>query len=136
MKRLLIPIFVAILVAGCGSTSQLAQSDLLQGYGIMKLTEQAVKGDAAKAERVRALALEIQGLAGDETFNSIDLLIEAAKAKIPFARLSAADTFFATEVLRLWREDLINQYGGGVLPEDLRLSLTKVTGWVILAAQP
>lgn len=136
MKRLLITIFAAILVAGCGSTSQLAQSDLLQGYGIMKLTEQAVKGDAAKAERVRALALEIQGLAGDETFNSIDLLIEAAKAKIPFARLSAADTFFATEVLRLWREDLINQYGGGVLPEDLRLSLTKVTGWVILAAQP
>lgn len=136
MKAFLISLVSVLSLSGCGSTTQLAQSDLIQGYGIMKLTEQAVKGDAAKAERVRALALEIQGLAGDETFNSIDLLIEAAKAKIPFARLSPADTFFANEALRLWREDLVNQYGGGVLPEDLRLSLVKVTGWVILAAQP
>lgn len=136
MKRLLPAILAAVIMTGCGSTSQLAESDLVQGYGIMKLTEQAVKGDAEKAARVQALALEIQKRATDEQFDSVDLLIEAVKQQIPFERLSAADTFFATEVLRLWREDLVNRYGGGVLPEDLRLSVKKVTGWVVLAAQP
>lgn len=133
MKRVLFACAVALSLAGCATTGN---NDLVTGYGVMKLTEEAVKGDAEKADRVRALAEQVRAAAADQEFHSVDLLMAEVKTHIPWDKLSPADTFFANEMLRLWRDDLVMRFGDGILPEDIQLSVEKVAGWVILAAQP
>jgi hypothetical protein len=134
MKRALLVCAAVMALAGCATTSP--SGDIVTGYGIMKLTEEAVKDDVEKAQRVRLMAEQVRAAAANQEFQSVDLLMAEVRRHIPWDRISPADTFFANEMLRLWRDDLVTRFGEGILPEDIRLSVEKVAGWVILAARP
>lgn len=133
MKRVLIVCAAALLMTGCAT---MQRNELVAGYGIMKLTEESVKGDAAKADKVRLLAEQVRASAANQEFQTVDLLLAEVRSQIPWSSLSPADTWFANEVLNIWRDDLVSRFGDGILPEDIRLSVEKVAGWVILAARP
>lgn len=133
MKKFLTICTVAFILTGCATGGS---SDLMEGYAVMKLTEQRVKGDPEKAARVRALAEAVRAHSTGEGFSTVDVLMVEVHSRIEWNKLSPADQYFANEVLRLWRTDLVNRYGESPLPEYINLSVAKVAGWIMLAAQP
>lgn len=128
-------IAVLSVLCACGGQA-LRDSDLLEGYGVMRLTEELVRGDAEKALAVRTVAATIKRYGTDEEFDTVDLFVAGVRAQIPWDRLGPTDTWFAEQILELWQQGLTEQYGPDLLPEHLRLSVAKVADWVILAARP
>ena len=136
MKKICIAAIAAIVVLSGCATGGGTTGDLVPMAGVMKLTEELVEGDAEKAAAVRDIATDIRAAATAEEFATVDLLITAVRARVPWDRISPVDAAIAEELIKSLRQYLLDELGADVLPEHMRLTVEKVSGWVILAARP
>lgn len=132
MKKIILALAAMLVVSGCAMlTEGDSQARLVTMYATLKV----VDGDAGKATRVEEIATEVQEYASQETFLTVDLLIAAIRDRVPWHDLDAADELLVNALLDELRNELIRRLGSDVLPEDLRLAVENVTGWVISASR-
>ena len=133
MRLYVLPVVIALsLAAGC---SFLQEHESSAEFTTKSVTLKVIDGDASKAERVESIASDVQAYAGSEVHLTVDLLIRAIEERVDLDRLDPADRLLVEELIDSLRAELIRRLGPGVLPEDLRLAVDTVAGWVIDAAR-
>jgi hypothetical protein len=106
-----------------------ADAKLIVQYSVIKVAE----NDKAKAARIAEIATEVKKYSGGETLITVELLVEAIRNEIRWDELDAADALLVNALLERLRSELVERLGDGVLPEDLRLAVDVLAGWIIEA---
>ncbi len=120
------------MLAGCAWIAENESSArLLTTYATLKV----IDGDSERADRVEAIALEVLQLAADEPQATISRLVSHARTLVPWDRLDQADTLLVNGLLIELEVRLIERYGEGIMPDEARLTVADLAGWVIAAAQ-
>jgi hypothetical protein len=116
---------------GCESTSTSSPVvKLAVQYAALKV----VSNNPEKAAKVARIAREVQALAGNEGFNTVDLLMAAVRAKVDFSKLEPADAMLANALIDLVASELKARVGGGVIAEGGLLQVKQVAGWIVEAS--
>lgn len=138
--RPLCPPWVVLLslLVGAGSLSGCAwlsenegSARLLTTYATLKV----IDGDAARADRVEEIALEVATYAGADPDVSVDALIARVRGLIDWSDLDEADTLLVNALLVEVSIRLKEKLGDGLIPEDARITVQTLAGWVIEAAR-
>lgn len=94
-----------------------------------------VEGNPAKAQKVAIAAHEIRALIGTDGFNTVDLLMAAAQARLATADLKPAAAIGVALALGELGDYLHGVVGTGVIPTDKIGLVGEVAGWVEDAAK-
>lgn len=138
MKRLLRAspaLMLAAIFSLVSACATIGDQDSTVRLAAMYATIKVINGDTRKAERVEEIASQVQAYASDEKFLTIDLLVDQVRELVNWDKLDAADTLLVDALLMELRSRLEERLGTNVLPEDLRLAVNTVAGWVISAAR-
>ncbi len=117
------------LLAGCDDTTVLAKAAVQ--YGVLKITEDHPE----KAANILRISGEIRAIAGQDGFNTVDLLISTIKLKANFSKLSPADQMIAGILIDEIGVQLKKKVGAGPLTSEKLLKVAEVAGWVEDAAK-
>lgn len=133
MKKFLIMIVAsAMLIGGC---AWVEENPATAYMAVTYATEKVIDGDVERAQRVEQIALEVEQAATGDTAQTIDLLIDLARDEIDWTKLDSADTRLVNYLLLTLSDELKERYGDGFIPEDARLTVNQIAGWVIEAAR-
>ncbi len=124
-------LLTALVLTGCAFVEESPGSAYIATtYATLKV----IDDDPEKAQRVEEIALEVLRVADDDPEATIDRLIETARGHIRWDRLDNADTLLVNALLIELAERLKERFGEGIIPEDARLTVQTLAGWVIDAA--
>lgn len=130
MRMFLMAALAAFSLSACAVlTEGNADAKLIVQYSVIKVAE----NDKAKAARIAEIATEVKKYSGGETLITVELLVEAIRNEIRWDELDAADALLVNALLERLRSELVERLGDGVLPEDLRLAVDVLAGWIIEA---
>lgn len=130
-----------VLLIMLGFTSALASCSFLEErpatayLATTYATLKVIDDDAEKAERVIEIATEVLQLASSDPETTISRLMSEARGLIRWNRLDDADTLLVNALLVEVEHRLREKFGDGIIPEDARLTVQTLAGWVIEAAQ-
>ena len=137
--RMIFSFLLAFALVGCSFLSRPENQPIAKmavQYGTIRFIEAAADDrQLERAERVKAIALDIkETAAGDEstTIPALDTLIHA---KVPWERLSASDIILAESLITIIEQELQVRLGQGTLTAEQQLVISDVAQWVIDAAK-
>lgn len=144
-----IPLFMALFVGsmmlgGCqlfsgheGMTPdeialQEARQELIAKTGVQYATAKVLENNPDYAERIASIAGGIREVAAGDGANTVALLMQMARDKIDWDKLSKspADVVAVNLLLDAVQLELTARLGEGVLPPDKALVVGKVAGWI------
>ncbi len=132
MTLAIITLIVGSLTTGCAWLEENETSArVLTTYATLKVIDE----DPEKARRVEEIALEVLQLADSDPQTTIQRLVGEARSHIRWERLDAADSLLVNALLIELEVRLQERYGDGIIPEDARLTVRTLAGWVIEAAR-
>lgn len=120
------------LIAGCAT---IQENESTARVAVQYATIKILDGDPEKADKVEQIAEEVKAYASGEKPVTVDALIEKAATYIPWEDLDDADTLLVTALLEEIRVRLKERLGDDFVPEDLRVTVDMVAGWVLEAAR-
>lgn len=131
--RKLLAVIILVLTAGCASTGE--NSQLTESLFVKYATAKVIANNPDKAVAVLDLVEQAKQYVDSDTGTvSIAALDQAARDRIPWDRLDAADQMLVDAVLVEARQRLEQAIGDGILDADQRVRLSRVLGWIEQAA--
>lgn len=132
MRKFLLLTAAVPLFAGC---AWIEENPATAYMAVSYATEKVIEGDVERAQRVEQIALEVERASSGDAVATIDLLIELIRDEIDWTKLDSADTRLVNYLLLTLSDELKERYGDGLIPEDARLTVQQIAGWVIETAR-
>lgn len=134
--RMLFCFLLAFALAGCSILSKPENQPVARlaiQYAVLKVVEGA--GDPAhqqaRAERIKLIALDVQSLVKSDEQSTVPALDTLIRSKVPWDKLSPADTLLASNLIAVIEQELQNRVGTGTLTPEQMLVISDVIQWVI-----
>lgn len=130
-KLILIPLMLALSVlVSCAGITNSSSAELVVQYATIKF----INSDAApvaRAKKVLEIASEAKTFFDNDTL-PLDQIEELIRSKIKWSELDPADTLLANALITRVTDE-VNSVDG--LPEERRVSGSKVLSWIITGAK-
>lgn len=136
-------IVFAISSAGCSFLTKPENQPIAKitvQFATLKYIEQAGDKDAqiARAQRIKSIAADVQSLVKSDEQSTIPALDTLVRSKVPWDKLSPADTILATNLIDVIEAELMRRLGvsgqPGVLSPDQMIVISDMVNWVSEAA--
>lgn len=136
--------FLAFAIVGCSFLSKPENQPIAKmstEYAVLKYIESA--GDkvaqTTRAERIATIATDIQSLVKSDEQATIPALDTLVRSKVPWDKLSPADTILATNLIEVIEQELMSRLGTaqtpGVLTPDQLVVVVDLMNWVLEATK-
>lgn len=137
-RALLVFILIACL-SGCGILSKpenVPVAKLTVQYATLKFIEKAdADHQQERRERIRSIATDVQSLVKSDEQATVPALDTLVRSKVPWDKLSPADTLLANSLIEVIEQELLARVGNSTIPRDQLLQVDLVMSWIFDATK-